>query len=269
MNQPHNRAPEIHFKSFKLDSFDAETGEVSGYASKFHNIDQVGDRVEPGAFAKSIGNGASNVRFLWQHDRKEPIGVIKELREDEQGLYFKAQFAMTQRAQETRELMKMGAMDSFSIGYAVLIEEAKEIDNQKGSKRRINSLKELRLFEISAVTFPCNTEAKLAGIKSSLEGQFGDLTLDQQSVASKFMSWLVEQREKADEALPVEEPIQPEQPDELPKVEELEAALEQQEKLPAEQAPESVNTDAEQLKAIKQTLELRQLASALRRSRKG
>ena len=78
---------DIRFKEFRIDSFDAEKGIVEGYASKFGNVDQVGDVVEKGAFTKSIQQGANRVRFLWQHNKQEPIGVIQEIREDDHGLY--------------------------------------------------------------------------------------------------------------------------------------------------------------------------------------
>ncbi|WP_449471660.1 HK97 family phage prohead protease [Sphingobium chungangianum] len=185
----------LNFKEFKISAYDAEKGTVEGYASRFGNVDQVGDVVEKGAFTKSIQHGAQRVRFLWQHNKQEPIGIIQEIREDDHGLFIKAQFANTQRAQETRELMKMGALDSFSIGYRVpkdkiIVEQTKD--------GQIQRLKEIHLFEVSVVTFPCNVEARLTGIKSSLEGRFADLTLDQQKSVSDFMDFLV--AKQADDA---------------------------------------------------------------------
>lgn len=218
---------DIRFKEFRIDSFDAEKGIVEGYASKFGNIDQVGDVVEKGAFTKSIQQGASRVRFLWQHNKQEPIGVIQEIREDDHGLYIKAEFANTQRAQETRELMKMGALDSFSIGYRVpkdkiVVEQTKE--------GQIQRLKEIHLFEVSVVTFPCNVEARLTGIKSSLEGRFADLTLEQQKSVSDYMEFLVaKQMDDAandDDIAVVEPEAEPELPLNEPESEAAKAAAE-------------------------------------------
>lgn len=218
---------DIRFKEFRIDSFDAEKGIVEGYASKFGNVDQVGDVVEKGAFTKSIQQGASRVRFLWQHNKQEPIGVIQEIREDDHGLYIKAEFANTQRAQETRELMKMGALDSFSIGYRVpkdkiVVEQTKE--------GQIQRLKEIHLFEVSVVTFPCNVEARLTGIKSSLEGRFADLTLEQQKSVSDYMEFLVaKQMDDAandDDIAVVEPEAEPELPLNEPESEAAKAAAE-------------------------------------------
>ncbi|MFX4087997.1 HK97 family phage prohead protease [Sphingobium yanoikuyae] len=230
---------DIRFKEFRIDSFDAEKGIVEGYASKFGNVDQVGDVVEKGAFTKSIQQGASRVRFLWQHNKQEPIGVIQEIREDDHGLYIKAEFANTQRAQETRELMKMGALDSFSIGYRVpkdkiVVEQTKE--------GQIQRLKEIHLFEVSVVTFPCNVEARLTGIKSSLEGRFADLTLEQQKSVSDYMEFLVaKQMDDAanDDDLAV---IEPEAEPELP--------LNEPESEAAKAAAEAVQSELDRLFAI-------------------
>lgn len=176
---------DMRFKGFKFESYDAATGEVSGYASKFHNIDGYGDIVMPGAFTKSLQGGAGKIKFLWQHDRYTPIGVIKELREDEKGLYFKAQFANTQKAQEARELMSMGAMDSFSIGYIPVIEEKDEANG-----RAVNRIREVRLLEISSVTFPANTEATLDNIKSDTESKLAGLRMDQLDLVTKFIDFM-------------------------------------------------------------------------------
>lgn len=230
---------DIRFKEFRIDSFDAEKGIVEGYASKFGNVDQVGDVVEKGAFTKSIQQGASRVRFLWQHNKQEPIGVIQEIREDDHGLYIKAEFANTQRAQETRELMKMGALDSFSIGYRVpkdkiVVEQTKE--------GQIQRLKEIHLFEVSVVTFPCNVEARLTGIKSSLEGRFADLTLEQQKSVSDYMEFLVaKQMDDAanDDDIAV---VEPEAEAELP--------LNEPESEAAKAAAEAVQSELDRLFAI-------------------
>lgn len=181
----------IQFKSFKMDAFDPDTGIVEGYASTYGNPDKVNDVVMPGAFKTALLNGPERVRFLWEHDRKSVIGVISEMREDETGLHVKAQFANTQKAQETRDLMKMGAVDSFSIGYRVLQES-------KGTVRgkSVNMLKEIQLLEVSCVAWPCNVEARMTAIKSDIEDRFDKMNLEQQALVGKFIEFL-EGEEKA------------------------------------------------------------------------
>lgn len=234
----------IKFKNFKFSSFDEQKGTVEGYASKFGVIDQVNDVVMPGAFKKSLEGGAKSIRFLWQHDRSEPIGIFTELKEDANGLSFTAQFANTQRAQEARELMKMGAIDSFSIGY-VPVKEEQGVQNG----RNVNMLKEVRLFEISAVTFPCNTEAKLNAIKSELDDAFAGLSLEDQALAKTIIDTLVEKHViiRGPDEQPKLEPVTTSDEDEKPAEEAVEEAAEEV----AEEAPEEEKQD-DSLDAIQQ-----------------
>ena len=57
------------FKSFQfeLESADENTGEFSGYASVFGNVDDGGDVVEKGAFAQTIVEDFDRIKILSQH----------------------------------------------------------------------------------------------------------------------------------------------------------------------------------------------------------
>ena len=65
--------------------FSVATGAISGYAAVFGNIDQGGDKILPGAFAKSLQE-KSSLPMLYQHDMARPIGVWDSLKEDSHGL---------------------------------------------------------------------------------------------------------------------------------------------------------------------------------------
>lgn len=69
-----------------------DAGEFEGYGSVFGVKDSHGDIVIPGAFTKSLTNWSQKGRLpamLWQHNMREPIGVYKEMREDDRGLFVK------------------------------------------------------------------------------------------------------------------------------------------------------------------------------------
>lgn len=141
--------------SLQVKSLD-EDGTFEGYASVFGVIDEGLDSVEGGAFAKSLGK--RRPKMLWQHEMDEVIGVWDEVREDDTGLYVKGRLAMdVQKGREAYSLMKMGAIDSMSIGYRTV--EA-EMDG------RIRKLMEVELYEVSLVTFPMLPAAKVTGVKS-------------------------------------------------------------------------------------------------------
>ena len=139
-----------------------DDGSFEGYASVFGNKDLGNDVIKKGAFADSIKyKKPKQIKLLYQHKTDEPIGVIDTLEEDSRGLKIKGRLAMgTQKGKEVFELMKMGALDSMSIGYRLSPDDYKYNDKQK--KRTITNLD---LMEISMVTFPMNPKAKITKVK--------------------------------------------------------------------------------------------------------
>ncbi|MEF2073826.1 HK97 family phage prohead protease [Consotaella aegiceratis] len=132
-------------------------GIVRGYASLFGRTDQAGDRIERGAFVASLARrGAAGVRMLWQHDPSQPIGVWTHLREDATGLFVEGRLTLASaRAREVAALIAARAVDGLSIGFRT--RHARR--GGAGSKR---VLTEIDLWEVSIVTFPMQSEARLA-----------------------------------------------------------------------------------------------------------
>jgi len=137
-------------------------GSFSGYASVFGEVDLGKDRVEPGAFRKSLGErGASGVRMLFQHDPSEPIGAWKTIREDHRGLYVEGQLADgVARAREVHQLLKNAALDGLSIGFRTV---RAKTDATSGVRRIL----EADLWEISVVTFPMLPSARVQNVKNA------------------------------------------------------------------------------------------------------
>ena len=138
-----------------------EIGEFEGYASVFNTVDRGSDVILPGAFKSSLQQrGAVDIKLLWQHDPKEPIGTITELIEDEHGLYIKGRLLSkdVQRASEARALLHANALDGLSIGFHTI----KSDTDSKG----IRTLKAVDLWEVSFVTFPMNEQARITAFKS-------------------------------------------------------------------------------------------------------
>jgi uncharacterized protein len=186
-----------------------QKGEFSGYGSIFGNQDLGNDIVEKGAFAQSIGRkGARAIKMLYQHRADEPIGVFDEIIEDNRGLKVKGRLAMgTQRGREVYELMKMGAIDSLSIGYRV---DAKGYHYDDKGKRRY--LKSLDLMEISAVTFPMNPKARVSSVKTDrtvreweeVLRDAADLSRSEAKVAASAVAKALEQRDAGTQEMPLE-----------------------------------------------------------------
>jgi HK97 family phage prohead protease len=97
------------------------------------------------------------VKYLYQHDITKPIGKMKELYEDEKGLVFVAEVPKTTFGNEVLELMKYGVIDENSVG----IMPVKKDYDENG----VRMIKEVKLYEISAVTIAANDEAKILEVK--------------------------------------------------------------------------------------------------------
>lgn len=143
-----------------------EAGEFEGYASTFGNVDQGGDVVEPGAFIESIVRTKAEGRvipMLWQHDRREPIGVWQDMVEDSKGLFVRGKLLVEADplARRAHALLKEKALGGMSIGYIVPPGGAAEDERRRGVRR----LKKVDLREISLVTMPMNTAAKVTSVK--------------------------------------------------------------------------------------------------------
>ena len=143
-------------------------GRFAGYASVFDRFDESGDRVLPGAFAKSLARrGAGRLRMLFQHDPREPIGIWERVVEDGFGLWAEGRLIPgVARADGLRRLIESRAVDGLSIGFRT-VRASREAG---GSRRRLS---EIDLWEISVVTFPMLAEARIAprpdaGAKRSL-----------------------------------------------------------------------------------------------------
>jgi HK97 family phage prohead protease len=150
-----------------------EDGTFIGLGSVFGNIDLHDDIVVRGAFEKTISE-KNEIPILWQHNPTQPIGkaVIEETFD---GLMVHGRLTLgAAKAREALALMRDGVTTGLSIGYDV-------VDSEMGQDG-IRHLKELKLWEVSVVTFPANTEARLLQVKSVLP--FQDLAL-----ADRTMPW--------------------------------------------------------------------------------
>lgn len=141
---------------FKVD----RTGRtLEGYASTFGNRDHVNDVVVSGAYKQTLAR-APKIKAL--RDHKHPIGKIIHAEEDSTGLFVRKQISDTPLGNETVTLVEDGVLDSMSIGYETV--KADYGLHTDGSKARF--LRELKLHEVSVVTFPANEMALITGVKS-------------------------------------------------------------------------------------------------------
>ena len=169
---------------FQVKAFEEEDlyFSFSGYAATFNNVDRGGDRIIPGAFAKTLGEIMSKQKegklpILWQHQSDMPLGVFTKLNEDPHGLYVEGRMPKSDDFVSKRVMpqLKIGSIDSMSIGYSTI-----DADFEDG----VRALKEVKLFEVSLVTIPMNDQAMVTNMKSKGATSFKDLPL-----ADRTRSW--------------------------------------------------------------------------------
>ncbi len=171
-------APELKFTALDLTEA-AVDGIFEGYASVFDTPDLARDVVVSGAFRESLKvRGAAGVRMLYQHDSNQPIGVWDRITEDHRGLKVRGRLTLeVERAREVLWLLRAGALDGLSIGF-------KAVRARRDAKSGLRRIEHIDLWEISVVTFPMQTSARISGVKASPFG--GALPTHRQ-----FERWLV------------------------------------------------------------------------------
>lgn len=149
----------------------AEGGEsvrLTGYAAVFGAEADIGgwfrERIQPGAFAKSIGRG-DDVRALWNHDPSQILGRTAsgtlKLREDEHGLHVEIDPPDTQLGRDVTTLIKRGDISQMSFGFRVVSDKWEMRDGVE-----VRTILEADLFDVSPVTFPAY-EATSISVRSS------------------------------------------------------------------------------------------------------
>lgn len=144
----------------------SDDGTIEGYGSVFGVRDDYDDVIAAGAFVESMkAHKAAGTMpaMLWQHSAEEPIGVWSEMVEDAKGLRVKGQLALeTVRGKEAHALLKLGALNGLSIGFM-----SKQWTYDRESE--VRTLTEIDLWEVSLVTFPANSKARVTNVKASAD----------------------------------------------------------------------------------------------------
>jgi len=156
----------LQYKSFdaEVTDIDLKSRVVTGYFSKFGNVDSDGDVIVKGAYAKTIQEsgylGKNRIVHLYQHDVNKVLGKPRLLKEDSQGLYFETEFVDVSYAADVLKLYEAGVINEHSVGFQTV----------KGDRKDgYYEIQEVKLFEGSTVTFGANPDTPFTGFKSQIK----------------------------------------------------------------------------------------------------
>lgn len=136
--------------------------------SKFGNLDSDGDIIPRGAFSKSISErgpeSTSNrkIKFLRYHDFEHQIGLFESLEETNDHLIAVATLGRSTKGEDAFLDYQDGIITEHSIGFELLRDK---IELREDGSRL---LKEVYLWEGSAVTFGANSETPLFQVSKGL-----------------------------------------------------------------------------------------------------
>jgi HK97 family phage prohead protease len=150
----------MHTRDFPLEvKALKDQGKFEGYASVFGNVDQGGDIIEEGAFKEFARTRDNKTLILFQHDMRQPIGKA-EVSQDSKGLHVKGELVMADPvAQRAYVHMKADTLDGMSVGFDILPGGAEILNSG------VRTLKALKLWEVSLVTFGMNELARVESVK--------------------------------------------------------------------------------------------------------
>lgn len=131
-------------------------GTLTGYASVFHNVDEQGEVVAPGAFKNTIARwkqAGRRIPLMDGHsmDNGDVIGSFDVTKEDAIGLAVKARFSADPRAQALRTKVREGHIGGLSI-----FGEVKKSSVQTLGDRKIPILEEVHLLHVGLTAMPAN-----------------------------------------------------------------------------------------------------------------
>jgi len=139
---------------------DDKSGIVKGYGSVFGNKDSDGDIITKGAYTKTIKENGERVRYLYHHYMDWPLGKMKSLYEDEKGLVFEAEIPQTRLGKDVMQLIKAGVVTENSVGILPI---------NKAMVNGVREIREVKFFEISAVTLAANDQALILDVKGNVD----------------------------------------------------------------------------------------------------
>lgn len=154
---------------------DTKQGIVTGYFSRFNNVDSDGDIMKPGAFKKTIREQGPNsaqprIKHLMNHDPAQPLGKLLMLDEDQTGLKYESQIGTHTLGRDFLKMVDSGLITEHSIGFRIIKRnQVQPYENYiKNPAMGHYEISEVKLFEGSSLTaWGANPLTPITSLKSA------------------------------------------------------------------------------------------------------
>lgn len=145
--------------------FNQESGSFKGYAAVWGGVDSYQDTLLKGAFLDTLKeHGIPKMFYMHKHDM--PVGKYTLVDEDSKGLWVEGELTPNHSlASDVRAALLHETLDGLSIGGMLRTGDYK---NGNNGGRIIH--KWSKLIEVSPVVFPADGAARIAEVKSAIEG---------------------------------------------------------------------------------------------------
>lgn len=185
-----------------------EDGTFTGTASAYGVEDMTNDVIDKGAFTKTLSENPT-VPVLWQHDRTEVIGS-GEVKESGNKILIVGQLDLEDpMGQKAYGKMKRKLVKGLSIGFQTIKAKWEELE-QEGRTKYIRHIQELKLWEVSVVTFPALPQAQVTGVKSADETDARFARLEEQIQALQATKGTPATEPPPAAEPPKQQPVEPE-----------------------------------------------------------
>ena len=169
INAARNLMSTVERRDIRIEDFELRAAgdgmSFAGYAAVFNSPSQplpFTEVIAPGAFKRTLTR-RNNIRMLLNHDTSRVLGTTRSgtlrLQEDSKGLHVEADLPDTTYGRDLSIVMQRGDVDAMSFGFSVPPKGDRWSDD--GAQR---TLTEIRLHEVSVVTFPAY-EATTASVR--------------------------------------------------------------------------------------------------------
>ena len=160
--------------SAEIMDMNPKQGIVTGYFSKFNNVDGDGDIIRPGAFTKTIReqgpqSALPRIKHLLNHDPSLPLGVLTSLTEDAYGLAYESQIGSHEGGEDFIKMVESGLITEHSIGFKII--KRNQIQSYENYLKNPSAgqfeITEIKLYEGSSLTaWGANPLTPITSLKS-------------------------------------------------------------------------------------------------------